>query len=161
SPTRPRGLPARPPVDVAAATRPRPSRATAPTVSPGASPARLQRWRAAAVTSASGATSASPCWRARSAAARAPPHPPPPPTLASLVLAVARQARRLGPPRAGPHGARAQAGSFHHRGAELARPVLGEHRPEAGVEVRIFLQHADRGAHGIERAAARREHRPP
>ena len=68
SPTRPRRLPLNPPVEVAAATWPRPSQATAPTV-PSKPPWGADQYRrAASVTRSSGGQSGKPCRRARATA---------------------------------------------------------------------------------------------
>ena len=85
---RPRRLPNTPPVEVAAATWPRPSQATAPTV-PSAGRDVAQRRRVPSVTSASGGQRGTPCRRASATAAS-------PTRSTSRPSAITARARRIG-----------------------------------------------------------------
>ena len=158
SPTRPSAWPTIPPVDVAAATRPLASRATAPTVP----------WRAAA---------ARPVHHSLQLL---------PPRLGDEVVAldhlksVALKERDIRVDDEGVlgvlhHGAgqpdrvlgvlgrgdRARKpGSCHHRRVELGVSRRGERGAAASVEQRIVLKYFNARADGVQRAAARCEHLP-
>ena len=160
SPTRPRRWPIVPPVEVAAASRPSRSRATAPTVpaaqprSPEASTVALavgdQPRRIAELDAVVGRE------RARRRAHE------------QHVVAVAQHraggADRVAHALHAGHRADVAARALHHRRVELDPAVLGQRGAAARVEDRVVLEHDDRGLDRVERAAAGREHgvsRPP
>ena len=159
SPTRPSAWPVIPPVEVAAATRPPASRAAAPTVP----------WRAAAARPSSHPVQLLLARLGDEVAAL------------DHVKSVALQERDVrvdeqdvlgvlhhgaGEPDRVPGvlggGDRARPpGSGHHRGVQLRLSRRGERGAAAGVEQRIVLEHFHAGAHGVQGAAAGREHLPP
>ena len=149
SPTRPGCLRRLPPVEVAAATPPWASSATAPTVS------RARRAALSPVRNQSSGRFEPGVARERSGRVADQHH------VAPLVEHRPRRADRVADPAQGGHRTRRAVGAAHDRRVMEHRALLVEHRAAARVEHRVVLEHDDRGLHGRERVAAGREYRVP